>query len=683
MAKPTKWNDILDMCLNRIAGGERVEDCLHDFPNHADKLKPLLETAVSVHQPQRRPAASSDARIKAAMLQVHREKAKSNASQNSPVSSSWFSRLIRRNQTKRRVNEMKQPIFVRYAGAIAIIAMLAVASAYIVGLTGNSEPEANVPATTAVESIIPTPQVTEPVPTTAPTNELLESPLAWELFTEELTSPDGTLRAVGQTYYVKGEDDIWLNIDVRNAGNGGYSESVRFPKEDIYEVRPIIIGWSANSDRIYFTSEVVLDETCNVGEGYLGLYVLSLEDDLLTFTLTTLREPYQDNSFFADFELSPDRSKLAVMSANEEEEVPNIEVFDVDSTDVVSQNSMAEASWAEGMSFKLSWLEDSSEVAIDTEPTDQDCTNSVTNSNDDIVYDESTQTPDEAEGTENSIVPINKDENVIVTQTIDPTTSPDGAWAVTVEATENGADLLDILMTVVSGASGVNHIPIQETREVGFGGTSLPHPLGWSQDSRYFFFADRGFPDGCDADLSIYTNLRRLDVTTGSIEAIYNAEMASVAISFDGENLVYMPRPYPNNQFVSMTVIDTTSLGQVSSHLLNSRYVEGATTNKLHWSADSKNIIAELHTIWCPILDGKIDFWQIEIGADSDLTGDNVGPIFSSAQIDKEDARSIILGFDQFVDDVLQVSEAETMCVFETSATTLIPTSSNCANRLP
>ena len=49
-----KFDDILNECLDRVARGEDVEQCLRDYPELASELKPLLETASKVQ-------ASSDA----------------------------------------------------------------------------------------------------------------------------------------------------------------------------------------------------------------------------------------------------------------------------------------------------------------------------------------------------------------------------------------------------------------------------------------------------------------------------------------------------------------------------------------------------------------------------------------------------------------------------------------------
>lgn len=43
-----KFDDILNECLNRMASGEDLEQCLHDYPDLSEKLRPLLEIASTV-----------------------------------------------------------------------------------------------------------------------------------------------------------------------------------------------------------------------------------------------------------------------------------------------------------------------------------------------------------------------------------------------------------------------------------------------------------------------------------------------------------------------------------------------------------------------------------------------------------------------------------------------------------
>ncbi len=50
--------DIFDECTDRMAGGETIEACLADYPQHADKLRDLLSTGLLIYQMQQ--AENSD-----------------------------------------------------------------------------------------------------------------------------------------------------------------------------------------------------------------------------------------------------------------------------------------------------------------------------------------------------------------------------------------------------------------------------------------------------------------------------------------------------------------------------------------------------------------------------------------------------------------------------------------------
>ena len=51
MREPSEFENVLDECLERLlVKGETVEQCLHSFPEHADELEPLLETALATKQ---------------------------------------------------------------------------------------------------------------------------------------------------------------------------------------------------------------------------------------------------------------------------------------------------------------------------------------------------------------------------------------------------------------------------------------------------------------------------------------------------------------------------------------------------------------------------------------------------------------------------------------------------------
>lgn len=57
--------DIFDLCVERLAAGETVEDCLRDYPEHAEELRSLLETGFLVFQAQADPVEEKHAQTQA------------------------------------------------------------------------------------------------------------------------------------------------------------------------------------------------------------------------------------------------------------------------------------------------------------------------------------------------------------------------------------------------------------------------------------------------------------------------------------------------------------------------------------------------------------------------------------------------------------------------------------------
>ena len=50
MTQSKEFDDILNECLERILHGETVEQCLARYAQHADELRPLLETGLQVRK---------------------------------------------------------------------------------------------------------------------------------------------------------------------------------------------------------------------------------------------------------------------------------------------------------------------------------------------------------------------------------------------------------------------------------------------------------------------------------------------------------------------------------------------------------------------------------------------------------------------------------------------------------
>lgn len=118
MSKSKEFNNAFDMCLERLlARGESLEQCLQDFPEHADELKPLLETALSVKQMsaiQPRPEVKERVRH-------------------------HLNSVLRSMEAKKSMRFLSwQP---RWAVAIAILLVFLLASSTTVAAAGNSMPD--------------------------------------------------------------------------------------------------------------------------------------------------------------------------------------------------------------------------------------------------------------------------------------------------------------------------------------------------------------------------------------------------------------------------------------------------------------------------------------------------------------------------------------------------------------
>jgi len=118
MRKRRKFNDILDECLERLlVKGETVEQCLRSYPEQADELEPLLQTALATRQAaaiQPRPDFRARARYQ-------------------------FGLALQEIEEKRR-----RPFFAwqpRWATVMAIVLVLLIAGSSTVVAAGNSMPD--------------------------------------------------------------------------------------------------------------------------------------------------------------------------------------------------------------------------------------------------------------------------------------------------------------------------------------------------------------------------------------------------------------------------------------------------------------------------------------------------------------------------------------------------------------
>jgi len=89
MANDKKLNEILDSCLERmLVEGETVNDCLKSYPERADELKPLLETALTTRKASL--AIEPDPRFRAQVKQRFLQAAREAAEKKSRLTFSFF-----------------------------------------------------------------------------------------------------------------------------------------------------------------------------------------------------------------------------------------------------------------------------------------------------------------------------------------------------------------------------------------------------------------------------------------------------------------------------------------------------------------------------------------------------------------------------------------------------------------
>ena len=77
-----KFDEILDACIDRINGGNKIEDCLADHPEYAEELEPLLRSMLSTRDacsfvPQASAKQAAQQRFSAALRESGRQQEKS------------------------------------------------------------------------------------------------------------------------------------------------------------------------------------------------------------------------------------------------------------------------------------------------------------------------------------------------------------------------------------------------------------------------------------------------------------------------------------------------------------------------------------------------------------------------------------------------------------------------------
>jgi hypothetical protein len=70
-----RQNDILEICLERLAQGDTIENCLADYPQRADELRPYLQAAQQLRVlSEQRPSAAADKQIEQRLRRAVRQR---------------------------------------------------------------------------------------------------------------------------------------------------------------------------------------------------------------------------------------------------------------------------------------------------------------------------------------------------------------------------------------------------------------------------------------------------------------------------------------------------------------------------------------------------------------------------------------------------------------------------------
>ena len=87
MSKSEIFEDVLDECLERLlVKHETIEQCLRSFPQYADRLKPLLETALAARKLS---AISPSSEFRERARQQFNSALQERASHKSRISFNW------------------------------------------------------------------------------------------------------------------------------------------------------------------------------------------------------------------------------------------------------------------------------------------------------------------------------------------------------------------------------------------------------------------------------------------------------------------------------------------------------------------------------------------------------------------------------------------------------------------
>jgi len=728
MLNPRSKKRVIDDCLKRLADGATIEECLQQYPKHYKELWPILQTAAALRQPRVKPSASADARIKAAMLVAYNENREIEKSPVSYLDSARYTgRQHKSNNNRRQVKMNNRSIFTQLAGAAIALIFVAAAGWFvytnvnqIAQPNGTTETTGGVASETAgpteVEPILaaPTPSATvgtgigpdveadgsdgpqTPSPD-APNNQLT---VTWP-------SPDE--KWVASASKVDSDGSRTVTLTVTDQSGTVHTPISKSEKLTMLSTEAYVFGWSSNSQYVYYAESGFADGCEVLPTFYINLSRLDVNTgatDLLS------------NDYLADVLLSPDGTQLAIMNTfwnnnYSESDLDNITVDIVDtlSAETTSQTKIfdkSEAFVGGTLNNLLHWSEDGSRLVaqlhdnpcpvlggeqayqlIDPAGESPLLLSSADLQLDDasvmlekrVLTAEQLQLMDAANNCDYSIYLASKRiTSQMCPESIGENTEEEsensrrpvseyGIWSVTQMTEDLGGDLFKIQLILENQETGERFAPIDEVRESAMG-FAAPVQLDWSVDGRYFYFANLLPIDGCE-DLEVFNTLQRIDVTDGAIETVVSGEMADIKLSPDLQKIAVLSRSVE----IIATEFDTITAEVLSTTTFDAKYVDGGAINKVHYSSDSTHLVAELNTMWCPVLGGDTDFWSVN------ESGKAI-EVFSSRTIATDDQQNALLSVRRFEQNVLLLIDGRDSCEFDVNVETQEVAYTSCPTRL-
>lgn len=724
MLNARSQNRIIDDCLERFANGATIEECLQRYPKHSEELWPILQTAIMLRQPRVKPSASANERMKAAMLVAYNENKEIEKSPVSYLSSARYTGHEHQlNKNRRRTTMNNRSIFTRFAGAAIALIFVAVAG-WLVYTNMNQVSQPNGTAETAVgtSSETPTPTgatvlIAAPTP---PTVEVVsgdnEETSSADVPTDQMEidwpSPDGQWVAAADKIDSDGSRTVTLTV--QDQSGTVYTPVSRTEEVTMASTEASIFGWSPNSQYLYYADTGFADGCEVLPTFYVNLSRL----DVNTGATELL-----DSNYLADVLFSPDGTQFAFMNTYwnnnySEDDFGNITVDIIDTlsgktTSQIKIFDKGDIFVGGTLNNRLHWSEDGSRLVaelydnpcpvlaseqgyqlINPEGESPLLISSANLELDSVLFAKRELTAerllvlDAANNCEYSIDLASKR----ITSEGCPETNPEsamsdqgkfpnwetrrpvseyGSWSVTQTKEDLGGDLFKVQLILVNQETDVRYTPVDEVRDSAMGGFADIVRIGWSNDGRHFYFANLLGVDGCE-DLTVYSGLQRIDVTTGEVEMIVAEEMADIKFSPDlGKTITVLSRSIE----AIATVFDSNTAEVLSATTFDAKYLEGGAANTVHYSSNGANIVAQLNTMWCPAVGGDIDFWSVN------QSGETV-KVFSSRMIPTDNQSDALLTVTGFEENVLKLTDVQDSCQFDIDINTQEVRYTSCPERL-